>query len=163
VNLNSTDIFSLNDKKLAHFRNKTIGFVFQFHHLLPEFSALENVMMPKLIAGEEENSIKKKAKDLLSEVGLLDRAHHKPGELSGGEQQRVAVARALINDPQVVIADEPSGNLDKATGEELHKLISLLNQKKGQTFIIATHNQLLAQRAHRIIALVEGKAVPYSS
>jgi lipoprotein-releasing system ATP-binding protein len=161
VNLNSTDIFSLSDKKLAHFRNKTIGFVFQFHHLLPEFSALENVMMPKLIAGEEENSIKRKAKDLLSEVGILKRAHHKPGELSGGEQQRVAVARALINDPQVVIADEPSGNLDKATGEELHNLISLLNQKKEQTFIIATHNQLLAQRAHRIIALVEGKAVPY--
>ncbi len=162
VNLNSTDIFSLSDKKLAHFRNKTIGFVFQFHHLLPEFSALENVMMPKLIAGEEENSIKKKAMDILSEVGLLERANHKPGELSGGEQQRVAVARALINDPQVVIADEPSGNLDKATGEELHNLISQLNQKKGQTFIIATHNQLLAQRAHRIIALVEGKAVPYS-
>jgi lipoprotein-releasing system ATP-binding protein len=162
VNLNSTDIFSLSDKKLAHFRNKTMGFVFQFHHLLPEFSALENVMMPKLIAGEEENSIKKKAMDVLSEVGLLERANHKPGELSGGEQQRVAVARALINDPQVVIADEPSGNLDKATGEELHNLISFLNQKKEQTFIIATHNQLLAQRAHRIIALVEGKAVPYS-
>jgi lipoprotein-releasing system ATP-binding protein len=162
VNLNSTDVFSLSDKKLAHFRNKTIGFVFQFHHLLPEFSALENVMMPKLIAGEEENFIRKKAKGLLSEVGLLDRADHKPGELSGGEQQRVAVARALINDPQVVIADEPSGNLDRATGEELHNLISLLNQKKGQTFVIATHNQLLAQRAHRIIVLVEGKAVPDS-
>lgn len=162
VNLNSSDIFSLSDKKLAHFRNKTIGFVFQFHHLLPEFSALENVMMPKLIAGEEENSIREKAKEILLEVGLLDRALHKPGELSGGEQQRVAVARALVNDPQVVIADEPSGNLDKATGEELHNLISQLNQKKGQTFIIATHNQLLAQRAHRIIALVEGKAVPYS-
>ena len=159
VNLNSTDIFSLSDKKLAHFRNKTIGFVFQFHHLLPEFSALENVMMPKLIAGGEENSIKKKAMDILSEVGLLERANHKPGELSGGEQQRVAVARALINDPQVVIADEPSGNLDKATGEELHNLINQLNQKKGQTFIIATHNQLLAQRAHRIITLIEGKAI----
>jgi lipoprotein-releasing system ATP-binding protein len=159
VNLNSTDIFSLSDKKLAHFRNKTIGFVFQFHHLLPEFSALENVMMPKLIAGEEENSIRKKAKGLLSEVGLLDRADHKPGELSGGEQQRVAVARALINDPQVVIADEPSGNLDRATGEDLHNLISLLNQKKGQTFVIATHNQLLAQRAHRIVTLIEGKAI----
>jgi lipoprotein-releasing system ATP-binding protein len=163
VNLNSTDVFSLSDKKLAYFRNKTIGFVFQFHHLLPEFSALENVMMPKLIAGGEENSIKRKALDLLSEVGLLDRANHKPGELSGGEQQRVAVARALINDPQVVIADEPSGNLDKATGEELHNLIITLNRKKGQTFIIATHNQLLAQRAHRIITLVEGKAVSANS
>jgi lipoprotein-releasing system ATP-binding protein len=162
VNLNSTDVFSLTDKELAHLRNKTIGFVFQFHHLLPEFSALENVMMPKLIAREQEDSIRKKALDLLTEVGLLDRADHKPGELSGGEQQRVAVARALINDPQIVIADEPSGNLDKATGEELHNLICGLNQKKRQAFIIATHNQLLAQRAHRIIALVEGKAVLYS-
>jgi lipoprotein-releasing system ATP-binding protein len=162
VNLNSTDVFSLSDKKLAHFRNKTIGFVFQFHHLLPEFCALENVMLPQLIGGEEESSIRKKALDLLSEVGLSDRADHKPGELSGGEQQRVAVARALINDPLVVIADEPWGNLDKATGEELYNLISELNQKRSQTFIIATHNQLLAQRAHRIITLIEGKAVPYS-
>jgi lipoprotein-releasing system ATP-binding protein len=163
VNLNSIDIFPLSDRELAHFRNKTIGFVFQFHHLLPEFSALENVMMPQLIAAEEENSIREKALDLLSEVGLSDRADHKPGELSGGEQQRVAVARALINDPQVVIADEPWGNLDKATGEELYNLISELNQKRGQNFIIATHNQLLAQRAHRIITLIEGKAVPYSA
>ncbi len=162
VNLNSTDVFSLNDRELAHFRNSTIGFVFQFHHLLPEFSALENVMMPKFIRGEEESSIRKKALDILSEVGLLERAGHKPGELSGGEQQRVAVARALINDPQVVIADEPWGNLDEATGEELYNLMALLNQEKGQTFIIATHNQLLAQRAHRIIALIDGKAVPYS-
>jgi len=162
VRLDSTDVFALGDKKLAHFRNKTIGFVFQFHHLLPEFSALENVMMPRLIAGEEMGSIKEKAEQILSEVGLADRAHHKPGELSGGEQQRVAVARALINEPQIVIADEPSGNLDRATGEELHDLISALNQKKGQTFIIATHNHLLAQRAHRIITLVEGKAAPYA-
>jgi lipoprotein-releasing system ATP-binding protein len=162
VSLNSTDVFSLSDKKLAHFRNKTIGFVFQFHHLLPEFSALENVMMPKLIAGEEEDSIREKALDLLSEVGLSERASHKPGELSGGEQQRVAVARALINDPQVVIADEPWGNLDEVTGEELYNLISELNQKRGQTFVIATHNQTLAQRAHRIVALIEGKATPYS-
>lgn len=160
VRLDSTDVFALSDKKLAHFRNKTVGFVFQFHHLLPEFSALENVMMPRLISGEEMSSIKEKAEHLLSEVGLADRAHHKPGELSGGEQQRVAVARALINEPQIVIADEPSGNLDRATGEELHNLISELNQKKGHIFIIATHNQLLAQRAHRIITLVEGKAMP---
>jgi lipoprotein-releasing system ATP-binding protein len=162
VKLNSTDVFALSDKKLAHFRNKTIGFVFQFHHLLPEFSALENVMMPRLIAGEEMSTIKEKAEPLLSEVGLADRAHHKPGELSGGEQQRVAVARALINEPQIVIADEPSGNLDRVTGEELHNLISELNQKKRQTFIIATHNHLLAQRAHRIITLVEGQAVTSS-
>jgi lipoprotein-releasing system ATP-binding protein len=162
VSLDSTDVFSMSDRELAHFRNKTIGFVFQFHHLLPEFSALENVMMPKLIAGEQETSIRRKAVELLSEVGLSDRADHKPPELSGGEQQRVAVARALINDPQVVIADEPSGNLDKATGEELHNLISALNRKKGQTFVVATHNELLAQRAERIIALIEGKAVPHS-
>lgn len=160
VRLDSTDVFALSDKKLAHFRNKTVGFVFQFHHLLPEFSALENVMMPRLIAGEEMDSIREKTEKLLCEVGLGERVNHKPGELSGGEQQRVAVARALINDPQIVIADEPSGNLDKATGEELHNLISELNRKKGQTFVIATHNQLLAQRAHRIITLVEGRAVP---
>jgi lipoprotein-releasing system ATP-binding protein len=162
VRLDSTDVFALSDKKLAHFRNKTVGFVFQFHLLLPEFSALENVMLPRIIAGEERGSIKKRAEGLLSEVGLADRAHHKPGELSGGEQQRVAVARALINEPQIVIADEPSGNLDKTTGEEIHNLISELNQKKGQSFIIATHNHLLAQRANRIITLVEGKAMPGS-
>jgi lipoprotein-releasing system ATP-binding protein len=163
VKLDSTDVFALNDKKLAHLRNKTMGFVFQFHHLLPEFSALENVMMPRLIAGGDISLIREKAEGFLAEVGLGDRIHHKPGELSGGEKQRVAVARALVNEPQIVIADEPSGNLDKATGEELHNLISELNQKKGQTFIIATHNQLLAQRAHRTITLVDGKAVAGSS
>jgi lipoprotein-releasing system ATP-binding protein len=160
VRLDSTDVFALNDKRLAHFRNKTVGFVFQFHHLLPEFSALENVMMPRLIAGEETGTIRRKAEEYLSEVGLADRVHHKPGELSGGEQQRVAVARALVNEPQMVIADEPSGNLDKATGEELHNLMCQLNQKKGQTFVIATHNQLLAQRAHRVIRLVDGQIDP---
>ncbi|UCB53236.1 MAG: ABC transporter ATP-binding protein, partial [Candidatus Zixiibacteriota bacterium] len=163
VRLDSTDVFALNDKKLAHLRNKTVGFVFQFHHLLPEFSALENVMMPRLIAGDDIGLIKEKAGGFLAEVGLGDRISHKPGELSGGEQQRVAVARALVNEPQIVIADEPSGNLDKATGEELHNLISDLSQKKGQTFIIATHNQLLAQRADRIVTLVDGKAVAGSS
>lgn len=163
VRLDSTDVFALDDKRMAHLRNKTVGFVFQFHHLLPEFSALENVMMPRLIAGEDISPIREKAEGFLSEVGLGERIHHKPGELSGGERQRVAVARALANEPQIVIADEPSGNLDKATGEELHNLISELNQKKGQTFIIATHNQLLAQRAHRIITLVDGKAVAGSS
>jgi lipoprotein-releasing system ATP-binding protein len=163
VRLDSTDVFALNDKKLAHLRNKTVGFVFQFHHLLPEFSALENVMMPQLIAGDDISLIREKAEGFLAEVGLGDRISHKPGELSGGEQQRVAVARALVNEPQIVIADEPSGNLDKATGEELHNLISELSQKKGQTFIIATHNQLLAQRADRIVTLVDGKAVAGSS
>lgn len=163
VRLDSTDVFAQSDKKLAHFRNKTIGFVFQFHHLLPEFSALENVMMPRLIAGEDMDSIREKAEELLAEVGLSGRAQHKPGELSGGEQQRVAVARAFINEPQIVIADEPSGNLDKTTGEELHHLIVELNRKKGQTFIIATHNQLLAQLGHRIVEIAEGKAFPYSA
>lgn len=163
VRLDSTDVFDLSDKKLAHFRNKTVGFVFQFHHLLSEFSALENVMMPRLIAGDEVSLIKQKAEEFLSEVGLADRALHKPGELSGGEQQRVAVARALVNEPQIVIADEPSGNLDKATGEELHNLISELNQKKNQTFVIATHNQLLAERADRIVRLVDGKAMAHQS
>ncbi len=160
VRLNSTDVFALNDNRLAHFRNKTVGFVFQFHHLLPEFSALENVMMPRLIAGEEIGLITEKAHQYLSEVGLANRVNHKPGELSGGEQQRVAVARALVNEPQIVIADEPSGNLDKATGEELHNLICELSRKKDQTFVIATHNQLLAQRADRVVRLVDGKATP---
>jgi lipoprotein-releasing system ATP-binding protein len=163
VKMNSTDVFALSDKRLAHFRNQTVGFVFQFHHLLPEFSALENVMMPRLIAGESVSTIQKKGTELLAEVGLSDRADHKPGELSGGEQQRVAVARAFINDPQIVIADEPSGNLDKNTGEELHGLIVELNRKKGQTFVIATHNQLLAERGSRIIEIVDGKAVPYTA
>ena len=158
VNLNSTDIFSLDDRQLASFRNKTIGFVFQFHHLLPEFTALENVMMPQLIAGEKEEKIKDKARNILNELGLLPRADHRPGELSGGEQQRVAVARALINDPLVVIADEPSGNLDKKNKEELHELLSDLNKNKNQTFIIATHNEELAKKANRVYRLKDGIA-----
>lgn len=158
VNLNSKDVFSLNDRQLASFRNKTIGFVFQFHHLLPEFSALENVMMPSLIAGENEEKIRDKTKRILEELGLLDRSDHRPGELSGGEQQRVAVARALINDPLVVIADEPSGNLDKKNKEELHELLTELNRRKNQTFIIATHNEELAQKAARVYRLKDGIA-----
>lgn len=158
VRLNSKDIFSLSDQKLANFRNESIGFVFQFHHLLPEFSALENVMMPKLIAGKNENEVIDKAKEILKEVGLSDRANHRPGELSGGEQQRVAVARALVNQPQVVIADEPSGNLDKKNKDELHQLFLDLNKRKNQTFIIATHNLELAKMAHRIYRLKDGKA-----
>lgn len=158
VRLNSKDIFSLSDQKLANFRNESIGFVFQFHHLLPEFSALENVMMPGLIAGENENEVIDKAKKILDEVGLSDRANHRPGELSGGEQQRVAVARALINQPQLVIADEPSGNLDKKNKDELHELFLDLNKRKNQTFVIATHNLELAKMAHRIYRLKEGKA-----
>ncbi|KPL02567.1 MAG: hypothetical protein AMJ90_05395 [candidate division Zixibacteria bacterium SM23_73_2] len=157
VRLNSKEIFTLSDQKLAGFRNESIGFVFQFHHLLPDFSALENVMMPRLIAGESEKVVGM-AENLLGELGLSDRKDHRPGELSGGEQQRVAVARALVNQPQVVIADEPSGNLDKKSKDELHQLLLDLNQKKNQTFIIATHNLDLAKMAHRIYALKDGKA-----
>ncbi len=157
VDLDSIEVFSLNDKELAHLRNRTVGFVFQFHHLLPEFSALENVMMPKLIAGEGIRNIENKAMELLDEVGLKDRRGHKPGELSGGEQQRVAVARALINDPRIVIADEPSGNLDRNTAESLHNLILDLNRNRNQTFVLATHNTELAQRAHRIFKLKDGR------
>jgi lipoprotein-releasing system ATP-binding protein len=160
VNLDSVEVFSLNDKELAHLRNRTVGFVFQFHHLLPEFSALENVMLPKLIAGEEIKSIENKAMELLDEVGLKDRKDHKPGELSGGEQQRVAVARALINDPKIVIADEPSGNLDRNTAESLHNLILELNRSRNQTFVLATHNLELAQRANRIFRLKDGQVEP---
>jgi lipoprotein-releasing system ATP-binding protein len=158
VSLNSVDIFSKNDKELASFRNKTIGFVFQFHHLLPEFSAWENVFLPGLVGGAKIEEAKEKAFLLLKEVGLEERGNHKPGELSGGEQQRVAVARALMNDPEVVIADEPSGNLDKKTGESLHNLIKELNLTKNQTFVIATHNAELAQKAHKIYKIMEGKA-----
>lgn len=157
INLDSVEVLSLNDKELAHLRNRTVGFVFQFHHLLPEFSALENVMLPKLIAGEEIKSIENKALELLDEVGLKDRKDHKPGELSGGEQQRVAVARALINDPRIVIADEPSGNLDRNTAESLHNLILELNRSRNQTFVLATHNLELAQRANRIFKLKDGQ------
>lgn len=156
VSLNSTEVFSLNDRELAHFRNRTVGFVFQFHHLLPEFSALENVMLPKYIAREELREIKGKAIKILEEVGLSDRVEHKPGELSGGEQQRVAVARALINDPRIVIADEPSGNLDRNTADSLHNLINDLRSNRNQTFILATHNLELAQRAQRIFKLEDG-------
>jgi lipoprotein-releasing system ATP-binding protein len=157
INLDSVEVFSLNDKELAHLRNRSVGFVFQFHHLMPEFSALENVMMPKLIAGEGIKNIENKAMELLDEVGLKDRTDHKPGELSGGEQQRVAVARALINDPKIVIADEPSGNLDRSTAESLHNLILELNRDRNQTFVLATHNLELAQRANRIFKLKDGQ------
>ena len=158
VSLNSTDIFSLDERELAHFRNRTIGFVFQFHHLLPEFTALENVIMPKLIAGEEMDEVKEKGEELLTEVGLMERKDHRPGELSGGEQQRVAVARALINDPHILVADEPSGNLDKDNKENLHQLLTQLNRKRNQSIVLATHNQELAQRAKRIYRLKDGKA-----
>lgn len=159
VKFDNNDIFSLNDKELALFRNQKIGFVFQLHHLLSEFNTLENVMMPRLIAGEQREDIEGKALDLLDRVGIKDRATHLPAELSGGEQQRVAVARALISQPQIVIADEPSGNLDQKTAEDLHNLLKDLNVNQGYTFIIATHNQSLAQKAERIVTLKDGKAI----
>lgn len=162
-----TDVFSLDRNSLATFRNKTIGFVFQFHHLLPEFSAIENVIMPGLISmsqgsrgkGQSYKEISERAGRLLDEMGLSERKKHRPGELSGGEQQRVAVARALILEPKVVLADEPTGNLDTATGEELFKIFIDLNKKKGITFVIVTHNESLSSRCHRILKMVDGRLV----
>ncbi len=152
------DIFSLKNDALSDFRNKTIGFVFQFHHLLPEFNALENTIMPLLIAGISYKEAGKKASQTLRDVGLSNRLFHRPGELSGGEQQRVAVARALILNPQVVLADEPTGNLDTRTGEELFNVLMDLN-KRGITFILVTHNESLASKCGRIIEMKDGRLV----
>jgi lipoprotein-releasing system ATP-binding protein len=151
-----TDVFGLPDNKLAAFRSLQIGFVFQFHHLLPEFSAVENVAMPGMIAGKKMSQMKPVALKLLSEVGLADRAEHRPSELSGGEQQRVAVARALINDPKIVLADEPSGNLDSVTAKSLHELILELCRNHQTTFVIATHNDHLSGLAHRVLKIQDG-------
>lgn len=149
-------ISTLNEKKLAEFRNKHIGFVFQFHHLLPEFTALENVCIPAFIGRVPRNKAIAKAKELLGFLGLAERLDHKPSELSGGEQQRVAVARALINDPSVILADEPSGNLDSASSVELHKLFFKLRDEFRQTFIIVTHNLELANMADRKLTIKDG-------
>ena len=151
------DIFALNDQELDRFRNEEIGFVFQFHHLLPEFTALENVAMPGLIARQKPDVAQDRAKELLDYVGLGERLEHRPSELSGGERQRVAIARALVNQPKVVLADEPTGNLDQKTSEAVHDLLWTLNDQFNQTFIIVTHNQTLAQRADRLIQLVDGQ------
>jgi len=150
------NIFSLNDKDLAIFRNRAIGFVFQFHHLLPEFTALENVMIPGMMYNHSEN-LENDAKSILTEVGLSERLTHKPSELSGGEQQRVAVARALINKPKLILADEPTGNLDKKNSEALYHLILDLNKKFNQTFIIVTHNEMMAEKASRVVELEDGR------
>jgi lipoprotein-releasing system ATP-binding protein len=152
-----TDVFSMDNGSLALFRNRTIGFVFQFHHLLSEFSALENVMMPGLIGFNSHSEIRSRAEELLSELGVHERKDHRPGELSGGEQQRVAVARALILNPKVVLADEPTGNLDTATGEDLFNLLVRLNRDRGTTFVIVTHNETLSRRCHRVVKMVDGK------
>lgn len=151
-----TDVFSLGDERIAKFRSLQIGFVFQFHHLLPEFTALENVAMPALIAGKKMSDVRKPALDLLTEVGLSDRAEHRPSELSGGEQQRVAVARALVNGPKVVLADEPSGNLDSINAESLHRLLLDLCRNHTTTFLIATHNDHLTGLAHRVFKIQDG-------
>ena len=159
LEINGTTISSLNEKKLAEFRNKNIGFVFQFHHLLPEFTALENVCIPAFISGTPKSVAEEKAKDLFNFLGLSERIYHKPSELSGGEQQRVAVARALINTPSVILADEPSGNLDSKTAKELHNLFFTLREKFNQTFIIVTHNEELADMADRKLVMRDGNIV----
>ncbi len=151
-----TDVFALKEKELATFRNPKIGFVFQFHNLLPEFTALENVCMPGFIGGRSEVEVNKKGEELLEMLGLKDRTHHLPSQLSGGEQQRVAVARALINDPAIIFADEPSGNLDSRNAEDLHQLFFRLRTDLNQTFVIVTHNEHLAALADRKLEMVDG-------
>jgi lipoprotein-releasing system ATP-binding protein len=155
--LDGKDVFSYSSKQLAAYRNRSIGFVFQFHNLLPEFSALENVMMPAWIAGYSRKEVKQRAVDLLMMLGLSHRLDHKPSELSGGEQQRTAVARALINQPSLVLADEPSGNLDSKNADELHHLFFELRKKMNQTFIIVTHNTSFASMADRIVEIKDGQ------
>ena len=157
IEINGIDITQLSSKEIASFRNEHIGFIFQFHQLLPEFTALENVCIPAFIKKTPKSKIEAKAKELLSFLGLAERAHHKPNELSGGEQQRVAVARALINDPSVIFADEPSGNLDSTSAEQLHKLFFDLRDQFGQTFVIVTHNNELANMADRKLEIIDGK------
>lgn len=157
VVIDNQDITSLNQKNLASFRNKKIGFVFQFHHLLPEFTALENICIPAFIAGMQKKEAADKAMALLEYLRLTERASHKPSMLSGGEQQRVAIARALINNPAIILADEPSGNLDSQNAKELHELFFSLREKTGQTFVIVTHNPSLANMADRALTIVDGK------
>jgi lipoprotein-releasing system ATP-binding protein len=157
VYINDKDVFGQSPKSLAAFRNKSIGFVFQFHNLLPEFTALENVMIPGLIGLKEERALKSRATGLLEMLGLKDRVEHKPAELSGGEQQRVAVARAMINAPDLILADEPSGNLDSKNSVDLHNLFFQLRKDIGQTFIIVTHNEALAAMSDRKIELKDGR------
>ncbi len=158
--IDDTEVNSLNSKQLAHFRNQKIGFIFQFHHLLPEFTALENVCMPAFIAQKKTSEAYEKAKELLVYLGLSERLSHKPTQLSGGEQQRVAVARALINQPSVIFADEPSGNLDSVSSKELHQLIFQLRRDLQQTFVIVTHHQELADMSDRCLTIADGRIAP---
>jgi lipoprotein-releasing system ATP-binding protein len=159
VQFEGRDLFQLSEQAQAEFRNRRIGFVFQFHHLLPEFTALENACMPALIQRRQPGEIEGEAVAILKEVGLADRLHHKPGELSGGEQQRVAVARALLQKPDLVLADEPTGNLDTHTGDALFGLMRELNKARGTTFVIVTHNDKLSAQADRIVHMQDGQIV----
>jgi lipoprotein-releasing system ATP-binding protein len=159
LTINDTNIKSLNDKTLSKFRNKHIGFIFQFHQLLPEFTALENVCIPGFIANRSRKEVEKEASEILDFLGLSDRLEHKPNELSGGEQQRVAVARALINKPDVIFADEPSGNLDTVSSRQLHELFFTLRDQFNQTFVIVTHNEELADMADRKLEMKDGKII----
>lgn len=159
ITLNDIAVKTLPDKKLSEFRNKNIGFVFQFHHLLPEFTALENICIPAYIGGAGRKDAEEKAGTLLDFLNISDRSHHKPSQLSGGEQQRVAVARALINGPAVILADEPSGNLDSSSAKELHKLFFSLRDEFKQTFVIVTHNEELANMADRKLTIKDGQIV----
>tara|TARA_B110000046_G_C12976699_1_gene391469 strand:+ start:633 stop:1286 length:654 start_codon:yes stop_codon:yes gene_type:complete len=156
VEITETDVFALKDKQISQFRNQKIGFIFQFHQLLPEFSALENVCLPAFIAGKSKKEAEDRAKELLAFLKVDQRMHHKPNELSGGEQQRIAVARSLINNPAVVFADEPSGNLDSKNADDLHRLFFDLRDQFGQTFVIVTHNNQLANMADRKLEIVDG-------
>jgi lipoprotein-releasing system ATP-binding protein len=153
------NIFEQSAQEVARFRNERIGFVFQFHHLLPEFTALENTMMPLMIARSSKQESRERAEEILTQLGLKDRISHRIGELSGGEQQRIAIARSLIRSPQLILADEPTGNLDRKTGEQIIELFNQLNQEKGVTFLMVTHNQDLSRRFRRKVQIVDGKAV----
>jgi lipoprotein-releasing system ATP-binding protein len=159
LSLNAISLNALTDKELSSFRNKHIGFIFQFHQLLPEFTALENVCIPAFIGKKSKKETEKKAKEILEFLGLSHRMNHKPNELSGGEQQRVAVARALINNPSVILADEPSGNLDSESAKNLHELFFKLRAKFGQTFVLVTHNEELAAMADRTLTMKDGKII----
>ena len=159
IEIDGIDVSRLKQKELSKFRNQKIGFVFQFHQLLPEFTALENIMIPAFIAGKGKSEARERAQELLAFMGLTDRASHKPSELSGGEKQRVAVARALMNNPVVIMADEPSGSLDSKNKEELHRLFFELRDKLGQTFVIVTHDETLATLSDRIIHMADGGIV----
>lgn len=159
IEIEGTDLSTMDDGELSEFRNKTMGFIFQFHHLLPELSAVENVMLPALLRGDSKKSSMNRASELLSDVRLSHRLHHKPSELSGGERQRVAVARSLMNEPKLILADEPAGNLDSANAESLYELMWMLKEEREQTFVIVTHNEELARRADRTIRMEDGLIV----